>query len=345
MKGRMMKHALSLGGLLGASVGVSMLLAGCAAVDANVNHGNLVVNTHLSETVFLDPVPVEKRTIYVSMRNTSDHPELDISGSLRTAVAQRGYLVVQDPNKAQYMLRANVLQAGEVDANSKAAMLSASYGQPLLAGVLAAGTTSALGGNTGTTAGVGLGVAAASFAANQIWQQKTYSVVIDIELSSRPLSGGKVSQTTASIANNANSSYKTQSSGTPTGAGMQGSLNTATGTFNGRSVTQQVNEASDFKKYQIRAMAYADQINLKFEMAVQPLETKLTSALANLFEEGPMPTMAQVDAAFAIAAAPPAGVTPLNTAAPTKAKARPKAPAPTASATNLDDTPPPPPRP
>jgi hypothetical protein len=330
-------------GLLGLSAGASLFaLASCSAVDANLNHGDLQINTHLSETVFLDPVPVEKRSIYVSIRNTSDHPELDISTALKTAIAQRGYLVVQDPTKAEYMLRANVLQAGEVDAKSKSSMLLANYGEPLLGGVAAAAATSALGGNGATTTGVGLGVAAASFAANQIWKEKTYSVVIDIELSSRPLSGAKVSQNTSSLAANANSSLKVQSSGTPTGAQMQGSLNTATATYNGRSVSQSINEEADFKKYQVRAMAYADQVNLKFENAVMPLETKLVSALSNLFEEGPMPTQAQVDSAFAVAAAPPPPAAPAQKVA--KAKPKKAAAAPNvADSTNMD-TPPPPPK-
>lgn len=334
-------------GILALGSGAPLLvLASCAAVDANVNHGDLVVNTHLSETVFLDPVPVDKRSIYVTIRNTSDHPELDMSGPLKQAVAQRGYLVVQDPTKAEYMLRANVLQAGEVDANSKGSMLMAQYGQPLLAGAVVAGATSGLGGGTAATTGLGLGAAAATFAANQIWKDKSYSVVVDIELSSRPLSGAKVSQTTASVAANANSSFKAQSSGNPAGGyGGQGSLNTATATYNGRTVAQSINEEADFKKYQVRAMAYADQVNLKFEMAVVPLETKLVSALANLFEEGPMPTMAQVDAAFTVAVAPPPAPAPKPVAA-AKPKAKKPATAQTASAnTNMDDTPPPPPQP
>ena len=335
-------------GALALGAGSSLLvLASCAAVDANVNHGDLQINTHLSETVFLDPVPVEKRSIYVSFRNTSDHPELDISGPLKQAVAQRGYLVVQDPTKAEYMLRANVLQAGEVDANSKSSMLSAQFGQPLLAGAVVAGTTAGLGGGGAATAGLGLGAAAATFAANQIWKDKTYSVVVDIELSSRPLSGAKVNQTTASIASQANSSFKAQSSGTPTGAGMQGSLNTATATYNGRAVQQSINEEADFKKYQIRAMAYADQVNLKFDAALLPLETKLVSALANLFEEGPMPTQAQVDSAFTVAAAPPAPTPAARPVAAKKAAKKPATTTQTATAngggTNMDDTPPPPP--
>jgi len=268
-----------MGLMLGASA-----LASCAAVDANVNHGDLVITTHLSETVFLDPVPPEKRTIFVTARNTSDHPEIDLKASLTAAVAARGYTVVQDPTKAQFQLRINVLQAGEVKPDQKGALLGATFGQPLLAGAAGVGLAKGLGGDNASAVGLGLGLAAATFVANQAYQDRTYSVVTDIELSSRPLSGQKVQQRTQSGANQANATAKVQGTGKPTGANIQGGLATATATANARSVTQAVDEEVDFKKYQIRAVAYCDQVNLKFETAVNPLQAKLTSALSNLFE-------------------------------------------------------------
>jgi hypothetical protein len=263
---------------------VLVTVAGCAAVDANVNHGDLAVTTHLSETVFLDPVPANKKTIWVTARNTSDHPELDIKANMVQAIAARGYTIVQDPDQAQFLLRVNVLQAGEVQPESRASMLAASYGEPLVGGALAAGATSALGGGGGATAGVGLGVAAATFIANQAYKVKNYTVVTDIQLSSRPLSGKKVDQSTRSVAAQANASAKVQSTGRPTGAANQAGLATGTATYNGRSVEQHIDEQSDFKQYQIRAIAYCDQVNLKFETAEPLLQTRLSSALANLFE-------------------------------------------------------------
>jgi hypothetical protein len=190
---------------------------------------------------------------------------------------------------------------------------------------LAAGVTSAAGGSPLASGAVGVGVAAGAFLANQVWQQKTYSVIMDIELSSRPLSGAKVSQNTSSVAAQANSALKYQSTGTPTGPDLQSATHTASATLNARAVTQSINEEADFKKYQVRAVAYADQVNLKFEAAVPTLETKLVSALANLFEEGPTPSLAQAEAAFA---PPPPPVTPTALTAPAKHKDKPKPAAP-----------------
>ena len=57
-------------------------LTGCAGTDALVNHADLTVHTHMSETVFLDPVGLNQKTIYMGFRNTSDYPDIDIRGAL-----------------------------------------------------------------------------------------------------------------------------------------------------------------------------------------------------------------------------------------------------------------------
>ena len=258
----------------------ALLLTGCSAADTAINHGQLTIQTHMSETVFLDPVPMAERTIYVSARNTSDHPELDIRGALMQAIMARGYQVTQDPDAAHYMLRVNLLQAGQIDTKSKGALLAANYGEPLLAGAVAAGGVSAVGGNAAASTATGLGVALASFAANQLVKDVTYSVVIDIQLSERPLKGGTVKQVTKTNAAQANGSLdRARTAQTMTGGAVSG-----TATLNSRVKSQEIEEQVDFKQYQIREVAYADQMNLKFEDAVPQMVTRLSSNLSNLFE-------------------------------------------------------------
>jgi len=256
------------------------MLSGCSAIDAGINHSDLQVQTHMSESVFLDPVPPSARTIYVSARNTSDHPEIDLRGSLYQAMMARGYQVVDDPNQAHYMLRVNVLYAGPLETKDANSLLMGKYGEPLLAGAGAAALTSALGGGTGATAGVGLGIAAGAYLANQMFKDVSYSVVIDIQLSERPLKGGTVRQTTSSAAAQGNvGTLSAKSSQVPTGVG-----GTAAAAGNARLKTQTIDEESDFKQYQIREIAYANKVNLKFEEAAPLLVSRLTSALSNLFE-------------------------------------------------------------
>ncbi|MDR3439201.1 complement resistance protein TraT [Telmatospirillum sp.] len=262
------------------SMATAGTLAACAAADSAINHGDITVQTHMSETVFLDPVPPDQKTIFVSARNTSDHPEIDLRSPLIQAVASRGYTVVQDPNQAHYMLRVNVLQAGKIETKDKESLLSAKYGEPLLAGLGAGALASMAGGDRTAATATGLGVAAGSFLLNQAFQTVTYSVVVDVQLSERPLKGAKVKQSTTTVAAQANgSSDHARTSQTPTGSGRSG-----TATLNANVKTQQVDEESDFKQYQLRDIAYADQMNLKFEEAAPQLVTKLAYSLSNLFE-------------------------------------------------------------
>lgn len=250
-------------------------LGACQAAHNVIQHSDLEVKTHMSETIFLDAVPESAKTVYVSARNTSDYPQLDLRGQLQQAIQARGYRIVTDPNKAHFMLRANVLQAGKLDKDSQEKLLMGSYGEPLLAGAGTAALAGALGGNTAAMAGAGLGVAAVSFLANEMIQNVTYAITVDIQLSERPLKGQKV-QTTTTTSNEGGSRSQDNL------ATMGGSVTHSTN--NGHAKSQYVNESKDFKEYNVRTVAYAEQVNLKFEEAIQPLTTKLTSSISNLLE-------------------------------------------------------------
>src|SRR3954470_21734654 len=60
----------------------ALTLAGCQAADAVINNSTLNVQTQMSETIFLDEVPPSLKTIYVSVRNTSDRPDVDFRAPL-----------------------------------------------------------------------------------------------------------------------------------------------------------------------------------------------------------------------------------------------------------------------
>jgi hypothetical protein len=268
---------------VGAAVSFVILLTGCAAGDAVINHGSVDVQTHMSETVFLDPVPPNLKTVYVSARNTSDHPEVDVRGQLMQSITERGYQVVQDPMQAHYMLRINVLQAGKIDPKSKDGLLSAKYGEPLLGGAVAAGATSLVTSNSAAIGGVGLAVGLGTFAANALYKDVTYTVVIDIQLSERPLNGSKVQTTTTTSNSQRNGTHSSKTAGIGTGAAKTTQTDYSA-TDNSRNVGQNIVEEKDFKQYQIREVAYADKVNLKLEEATPMLVTRLASTLSNLFD-------------------------------------------------------------
>ncbi len=250
-------------------------LGACSAVDTAINHQDIQIQTHMSESIFLDPVAERERTVYLGARNTSDHPEIDLRAPLAQAIRGRGYRIVTDPDAAHYMLRLNVLQAGPYDSRQKGSLLSAKYGEPLMAGVGGAILSSALGGNSAATVGIGLGLALTSYLANQLIQDVTYSVVVDMQISERPLRGGKVRQNTTSTAHNSRSASERRDTSGP---------ETYSNSSSSHSKTQSLEEESDFKQYNARAIVYANQMNLKFEEAVPLLVGKLSSTMSNVFE-------------------------------------------------------------
>ncbi len=54
----------------------AILLSGCAATHVAISKRDLDVQTKMSDTVFLDPVGADRKTVFVQIRNTSDKPEL-----------------------------------------------------------------------------------------------------------------------------------------------------------------------------------------------------------------------------------------------------------------------------
>ena len=264
----------------------SVLLASCSAATTALNKQDLDVQTHMSETIFLDPVPDNRKTIYVAVRNTSDHPELDLSRAIAAKLGARGYSVVPNPNTAQFIMQLNVLQAGPVDPRGRDSLLASSYGSglgSLALGAGAGGLTQYATGNSDAAVGVGLGVALASFVADQLVKDNVYAVVTDIQISTRPVGGGKVQETRSTrrgTASGGSQAHSYSGAGASEGAGNSNGSSSA----NSNSRDQFITTSSDYLKYNVRNIAYANQVNLKFERAAPVLIDRLSSSVANLFD-------------------------------------------------------------
>ncbi|WP_116964558.1 complement resistance protein TraT [Fastidiosibacter lacustris] len=69
-KGKILKLSIT------ASMAASLLaLSGCAAIGTAIKHRNLEVNSKMSDTIFLDPVPQSEKTIYIQVRSTLSEDE------------------------------------------------------------------------------------------------------------------------------------------------------------------------------------------------------------------------------------------------------------------------------
>ena len=229
-------------------LGFILGLFGCAATQVAIEKKDLDVQTKMSETIFLDPVAPEKRTIFVNIKNTSDK-DLDIAADISYAIAARGYKVVQDPNLAHYMLQANVLSVGKTDPSALRETLVAGYGGPLMGAAVGAAATRSWGG----AAAGGLIGGIAETVAGSLVKDVTFAIITDVQLSER--SAVPVAQRIAS-----NLSQGTQS-----------------------TIQQQSSSTENWKRFRTRVVSSANKVNLKFEEAEPELRKGLAKSISGLF--------------------------------------------------------------
>ena len=226
-----------------------LLLNGCSAIDKSIKHGTLDVQTKMSETVFLDPVADNKRTVVLQIRNTSDRKDLDIVSEIKTAIEDKGYKIVTDPNKANFMIQANILQVGKSTQEDPFSSLTSGYG-----GALAGGTVGSLVSND--YAGAGIGALAGGLigtVADAAVQVVNYQMITDLQISEK-----------------ADGDVVTESSNAQLKQGTSGSKSSSW------------SQKTKWKKYQTRIISVAKKTNLKFEVALPELKRGLVQSISGL---------------------------------------------------------------
>lgn len=232
--------------------GVTVLLTSCAATQTAIEHSSLQVSTKQSETVFLDPVSKAQKTVYVSVKNTSDE-DVDIAPQLKTALSSHGYKVVNNPNSAHYLLQANVLKVGKMSVAASQSALGGGYGSALagtLAGTAAGSLTHS---TTGMIAG-GLAGGVLGMAADSLVKAVNYTMITDVQISERVGKGAVQEQFNASLQNG-----------------------------NASGTSQTLSKRSDYQRYRTRVVSNADKVNLKFTDARPALEQGLVKVISGIF--------------------------------------------------------------
>lgn len=166
--------------LLASSV---ILLASCAATSTLIEHHNLDISTHLSKTVFLNPVTDSQKTLYVSVKNTSEQT-LSIQQPLIYALKANGYRIVTNPNTAHYLLQANILTVGKMSISASQSALGGGYGSALAG----AGTGAALGALSGHSSNVlagGIAGGVIGLATDSLVKDVNYTMITDVKISER----------------------------------------------------------------------------------------------------------------------------------------------------------------
>ena len=233
----------------------TVLLAGCSATTTAIGKRNLDVETKMSETVFLDPVAANQRTVFVQVRNTSDRPDFDIEPAVKASIESRGYQVVDDPAKAHYLLQANVLQAGKTSDSSAEKTFAGGFGSTILGGAAGAGIGRVASKDESVIIGGALAGAALSAVADAFVQDVTYSVITDVQVSERTAPGVIVTESARQ--------------------------DLSQGTAGNRILSS--TETSDWKRYRTRVMSKAEKANLTFDEASPDLVAGLTRSIGNIF--------------------------------------------------------------
>ena len=173
-------------GQLTLAFALGIFLLGCAATSTLVDHRQLSVSTKMSEPIFLEPTDSATKTAFVSVRNTSGvNGRLStLEESIKAHLKTGGYRIVSNPKDAYVVLQANVLSFTEANSGTAKNTLDAGFGGALAGGITGATAGGLIGEGSGAITG-GLIGSAAGFAANTLIKDKTYAMVVDVQLGVR----------------------------------------------------------------------------------------------------------------------------------------------------------------
>lgn len=234
-----------------ALVVASMTLSGCSAMHTAIKKKDLEVKTQMSDTIWLDPVSGNQRSVFLQLKNTSDK-DLQIEQKLISNLQGKGYTVVSDPSRAHYWIQMNVLKADKMDLREASGYLNGGYG-----GAMAGATVGALGGGFGFDSG-GAAVAGGiiggivGIAADALVEDVNYTVVTDLQISEK--TNGKVN------------------------VDRVGSLSQG----NAGRTNVSYNKKENRMRYQTRIVSSANKVNLDFAEAQPVLEDNLARSVSGI---------------------------------------------------------------
>lgn len=181
--------------IVGTAAVVFNLLCGCQAMDAEIHHSKLHTDSKMSNAVFLDQLSDSGKNIYVRVFNTSTTSLGDLPDAIKGGLADQGYKIVGNPKKSDYILQVNVLQFGKADMREydKLYKQSQNFDQSAITAGAAGFGTAMLGGTALTTIGVTAGTALASWLANDLVENETYSLITSVRIET--VANGKVTHT------------------------------------------------------------------------------------------------------------------------------------------------------
>lgn len=280
--------------LLLSMVLVLVQLSGCTAIHRSIAKGELDIQTRMSQTIYLDPVEPELRTVFLDFRSTAAEFQQPLDQAVIDFLQQRGYQITDSPAQAQYWLQVNVrtvlkqapekvlaqAEFGMSDVEIEQLMNPALLAMPTIMPPDEANDQPATSGQRSRSSGgdVYLGysdgtdidskdlrrlliaaaiIAGTEYAGRQLVQDVYYTMVTDLQVAERLPEGSE------EMVLEQSQHWLQQGDSGGTDALWQ--------------------RATDRRKYQARVISFANQANLKWEDAEPGLQSGLIRSLAGIF--------------------------------------------------------------
>lgn len=256
-----MKTTLKVGLALSA---VLVLMSGCAT-------SQLQTSARMSQSVFVNPVAKEKRTIFISMKNTSG-ADIMLEPRVAQTLINKGYTVVDDPEQATYVLMANVLYCNLKKENN--------VGSGAMMGG-AAGAIANSGSNGRSMLAAGVAGAVVGGLIGKATEDSIFQMQVDIVI--REKAKGKVTAYTgntsgqASVRDGQKAGFQNSFGGPIRDSEASGRLNSNTYSSSSQSYE------SDFIEHRTMMFAEATRMDLTLYEAIPVLEQKIAHQIAGIF--------------------------------------------------------------
>src|SRR5574344_1645351 len=243
-------------------VTATILFSGCATTE-------LQTNAKMTQSIFINPVKKELRTVFISSKNTSGQ-KINLENTIISELQAKGYRIVDDPEIATYVLMVNVLYCDKKQENNAA-------------GAVGAGVAGYNNGGAGGMAAAGLGAALVGGLLAKATEDTIYQMQVDIVI--REKAKGPVYSTNstasgqASVNDGKKSGFINSFGGSVKDTNATGHLNSNMASANTQSYE------SDFIEHKTMMLAEATKMRLTLQEATPILERQISNQIAGLFQK------------------------------------------------------------
>ena len=247
-------------------VTATILFSGCATTE-------LQTSSKMTQSVFINPVKKELRTVFLSSKNTSGQ-KINLENTIISELQSKGYTVIDDPEKATYILMVNVLYCDKKQENNAA-------GGAVAAGAVGAGVAGYNNGGAGGMAAAGLGAALIGGLIAKATEDTIYQMQVDILIKER--TKGSVLTQNSTVAGQA-SVRDGKKSGFVNSFGGDVRNTNATGQINSNIANDKTQYYEEERKeYKTVMLAEATKMNLTLQEATPILEKQISNQISGLF--------------------------------------------------------------